>query len=170
MFNVLTLIGLILLEAFSTIMSGCSQENVLKLKLAVCRLDATLGDARAQCNLGRAYDNGEGVTQDKEEAAKWYRKAAEQGYAKAQYNLGASYHFGEGVEQNLREGVKWFRKAAEQGFATAQFGLGECYYHGQGVGQDDKEAIRWYRLAAEQGYDKAQFNSFRMVQFLRFFA
>ena len=34
------------------------------------------------------YDDGYGVPEDKKEAAKWYRKAAEQGLALAQTNLG----------------------------------------------------------------------------------
>jgi len=46
------------------------------------------GLANAQCNLGLRYDNGQGVKQDYTEAARWYRKAAEQGYALAQFNLG----------------------------------------------------------------------------------
>lgn len=47
------------------------------------RLLAEQGDANAQYNLGTMYDNGEGVREDDEEAAKWYRKAAEQGDATA---------------------------------------------------------------------------------------
>ena len=66
-------------------------------------------------NLGWMYANGEGVEQDKEEAVKWYRKAAEQGNADAQNTLGVMYDKGEGVEQDKEEAVKWFRKAAEQG-------------------------------------------------------
>jgi len=40
------------------------------------------------------YTNGEGVVQDYAEAAKWYRKAAEQGYARAQSALGFMYNTG----------------------------------------------------------------------------
>ena len=69
------------------------------------------------------YSNGYGVTQDKSEAVRWYREAAEQGYANAQYNLGAMYYNGEGVRQDKSEAVKWFRKAAEQGYTPAQNAL-----------------------------------------------
>ena len=55
------------------------------------RLAAEQGNARAQYNLGYAYDNGEGVEQDYVEAVKWFRLAAEQGNADAQYNLGYAY-------------------------------------------------------------------------------
>ena len=57
------------------------------------------------------------------EAAKWYRKAAEQGLAGAQYCLGACYNNGEGVEQDFEEAAKWFRKAAEQGDEYAKKAL-----------------------------------------------
>ncbi len=38
---------------------------------------AEQGDAGAQYNLGLMYREGQGVSQDDAEAAKWYRKAAE---------------------------------------------------------------------------------------------
>ena len=40
---------------------------------------ANQGDASAQLNLGIMYHNGQGVTADINQAAYWYRKAAEQG-------------------------------------------------------------------------------------------
>jgi TPR repeat protein len=46
------------------------------------------------------YDNGEGVPQDKAEAVRWYRLAADQGDAQAQTNLGVKYAMGEGVLQD----------------------------------------------------------------------
>lgn len=42
---------------------------------------------QAQYKLGEMYANGRGVPQDDGEAAKWYRKAAEQGYPAAQNKL-----------------------------------------------------------------------------------
>ena len=44
---------------------------------------AEQGDARAQCNLGVCYDNGEGIAQDKTEAVKWLQRASEQGLEEA---------------------------------------------------------------------------------------
>ncbi len=40
-----------------------------------------LGDAGAQCNVGAAYRDGQGVQRSNYEAVKRYRKAAEQGDA-----------------------------------------------------------------------------------------
>jgi TPR repeat protein len=69
----------------------------------------------AQSALGERYAIGEGVPQDKAEAAKWLQKAAEQGYAEAQLSLGKLYASGEGVPRDQEEANKWLQKAAEQG-------------------------------------------------------
>ena len=96
------------------------------------------GNSIAQFNLGVMYEEGDGVGQDDAEAAKWYRRAAEQehenalnrlmemcnkGIAVAQFNLGGMYQDGEGVAQDNEEAAKWYRKAAEQGHATAKLRL-----------------------------------------------
>jgi len=114
---------------------------------AACLRLANQGEAWAQFNLGNMYENGEGMSQNLQQAANWYRKAGEQGYAYAQYNLGVLYDSGRGVPQDDKEAVKWYRKAAEQGLAHAM---------GEGVPQDDTEALKWFRLAAEQGSASAQ--------------
>ena len=69
------------------------------------------------------YRNGEGVPQGSAEAAKWYRKAAEQGNENAQNNLGYMYETGEGVQQDYGEAVKWYRKTAEKGNDKAKEAL-----------------------------------------------
>ena len=43
------------------------------------RKAADQGNASAQYKIGVFYENGYGVTQDKEQAMQWYKKAAEQG-------------------------------------------------------------------------------------------
>lgn len=59
---------------------------------------AQSGDANAQFELGRAYEDGKGFPQDDDSAAVWLRKAAEQGNAKAQSSLGALYSVGRGSQ------------------------------------------------------------------------
>ena len=104
---------------------------------------ADAGDTRAQFNLGERYAGGEGVPKDKNEAVKWYHKAAEQGLADAQFCLGKCYEEAVKVEDHGEQAVKWFRKAAEQGHAEAQFCLGQKYSFGILVNQDGKEADKW---------------------------
>jgi hypothetical protein len=97
------------------------------------------------------YDCGQSVPRDYVEAAKWFRKAAEQGDAEAQYNLGVMCYTGEGVQQDYAEAVKWYRKAADQGHAKAQNNLSLMYYKGDGVPQDYVLAHMWHNLAALGG-------------------
>jgi TPR repeat protein len=119
---------------------------------------AVAGDAVAQYNLGVMYYEGQGMEQDFKDAAKWFRKASEQGNPGAQINLGLMYLRGKGIMEDDKEAAKWFRKAAEQGIADAQLYLGLMYGSGEGVPEDLKEAAEWFRKAAEQGNADAQFN------------
>ena len=58
-------------------------------------LSAESGDAASQYQLGRLYDEGDGIDENNEKAVEWYRKSAEQGYAKAQGYLSEMYFIGE---------------------------------------------------------------------------
>ncbi|MGB7971655.1 MAG: tetratricopeptide repeat protein [Candidatus Deferrimicrobiaceae bacterium] len=113
---------------------------------------ANKGDAEAQTALAERYQKGEGVPKNDAEAAKWYRKAAEQGVPDAQVNLGLMQANGQGGPRDYGEAVEWYRKAAEQGNEKAQHGLGVMYHNGFGVERNDAEAMEWFRKAAKQGY------------------
>ena len=65
------------------------------------------------------YALGHGVAQDYAEAAKWYRKAAEQEDALAQSALGNMYRLGVGVAQDYVQAHMWFNLAATQGHKNA---------------------------------------------------
>ena len=65
------------------------------------------GSADAQFQFGQCFDEGRGVDQDFEQAARWYRSAAVQGHAEAQYVLGMSCAFGIHFEPNYDEAVSW---------------------------------------------------------------
>ena len=94
-----------------------AQQNGADRKvLAEIRAGADKGDAKAQYELGRAFFSGTlGVAKDEAEAAKWFRKAAEQNVADAQYNLGVCYDSGEGVAKDEIEAYKWWLLAAGNG-------------------------------------------------------
>jgi uncharacterized protein len=120
--------------------------------------EARIGDEHAQNQLGVMYYRGEGVRQDYAEAARWYRKAAEQGNVVSQVNLADLYRDGKGVPQDYAEAARWYRKAAEQGDTHAQVNLADLYRDGKGVPQDYAEAVRWFSRPAEQGYPASQFD------------
>ena len=70
-------------------------------------------ECEAQRFLGAIFYYGRGVTQDYAEAAKWYKKAAEQGDSGAQNILGAMYERGKGIPKDFVEAYKWFSISGE---------------------------------------------------------
>lgn len=111
-------------------------------------------------NLGLMYSRGAGnvVEQDKQKAAEFYERAAEQGNDKAQFNLALLYAKGEGVPQDKAKAAELYEKAAEQGNPKAQSNLGLMYARGDGVEQNYERAIELFNEAAEQDDAEAQFN------------
>jgi len=100
----------------------------------------------AQVSLGVMYEYGFGVEDvDLDQAAFWYRSAAELGHPVGQNNLGIMYKDGRGVEQSYETAVYWFRLAAELGLPSAAAHLGLMYELGTGVEQDYEQAIYWYQ-------------------------
>jgi len=72
------------------------------------------GNARAEYMLAACYGKGQGVPQDLEQAAYWYRKSADQGYADAQDMLSWAYLNGKGVPQDYVQALLWLDLAAAQ--------------------------------------------------------
>lgn len=86
-------------------------------------------DGEAARLLGWTYYNGKGVKKSEAQAARWYRKAADQNKAIAQRLLGWMYQYGEGgLEQSDSGAVELYKKAAEQNDAAAQRLLVQCHY------------------------------------------
>lgn len=88
-------------------------------------LAETADHAYAQYFLGRMFAAGQGVDQNTEVAAKWYRKAAEQGVADAQYRLGDLYRNGDGVPKDMEYAYAWFSVAAQLGNAKGTTAFAE---------------------------------------------
>jgi TPR repeat protein len=65
------------------------------------------------------YAQGQGVPQDHAEAAKWFRRAAEQGLVDAQYRVGLGYYQGHGVPKNIVQAYMWWTLAGLKGHRKA---------------------------------------------------
>jgi len=91
--------------------------------IAALQDGAAQGLAEAQYELGKAYRDGNGVSQDPSEAVRWFTAAAEHGYAKAQRHLGNHYASGDGVSQDAMLAIMWLTLAAQQGLVTAEMSL-----------------------------------------------
>ena len=105
-------------------------------------------DPRGQSMVALRYYRGHGVSQDYQEAAKRFRRAAERDDAVAEFYLGIMFAEGEGVPQDRAEAARWFRLAAGQAVPEAQYNLGLAYAKGEGVPLDNVSAHMWFNLAA----------------------
>jgi TPR repeat protein len=94
---------------------------------------------------------GYGMPQDQEQAAFWYRLAADKGHPEAQYYLARLYASGTGVKKDEEQAARWMSASAAQGYASAQAALGERYAAGNGVSKDQKRAYFWLTLAFLHG-------------------
>lgn len=65
------------------------------------------------------YEEGRGVSQSFAEAARWYKKAADQGSAAGQCNLGELYENGTGIAQDINQAKYWYKKSADQNHKRA---------------------------------------------------
>jgi uncharacterized protein len=122
-------------------------------KVEELRALAEEGSAEEQYSLGLRYERGQGVSQDYQEAARWYRSAAMQRSSVAQFKLCTLSDIGRGLPQNYQEALRWCRLAADHGEAQAMFTLGVHYHTGLGVPQDLVQAHKWYNLAAANGFE-----------------
>jgi uncharacterized protein len=135
-------------------------------KVEELRALAEQGNAADQFNLGVAYERGQGVSQDYQEAMRWYRLAAMQGDSAAQYKLCVMSDKGVGVPQDYQEALRWCRLAADQGQERAMYILGLYYHKALGVSQDLVRAHMWYNLAAAHGYQDGAKSRDRLAQLL----
>ena len=115
---------------------------------------AKLGDAEAEANLGVML-----TTRGKyQEAASWYKQAADMGIGTAAYNLGTLYYNGQGFPQDYAMARHWFELGAARNDPFAEFQLGIMAGDGKGMPQDLDAEMRWYTKAAKQGLPAAQYN------------
>ncbi len=103
---------------YEYINGGFVQQNMataLKWFIEADRYDPTGAEA---CALGTIYweglltqaSDGEQVTDNHSEAAKWYNIAAEKGYSQAMRQLGYMYENGKGVTQDIAKALNWYRR------------------------------------------------------------
>lgn len=92
------------------------------------RKAADNGELEAASPLGYMLANGQGIGQDREQAAKLYRLSAESGFSNGQYNLGTIYFSGYAVPRDKVEALKWMLLSARsEGPGNRSDGLAAAY-------------------------------------------
>lgn len=112
---------------------------------------ASSGHLREELELARDYYAGHGVARDVNQAAYWYRKAADQGDPGAQVDLGYLYLKGIGVKPDAAQAARWFQRAASSGSAAGKLNLAVLYLKGKGVPQDARLAVGLLNELARHG-------------------
>ena len=102
------------------------------------------GNAEAQCELGRLYFDGLGVSQNFVTSLEWARKAADQNHAGGLNSVGVCYRNGLAVDADLDVAMSYFVRAAEQGSVKAMFNLGNMHDLGGELAHDPDQALSWY--------------------------
>ena len=69
----------------------------------------------SQAILGSMYILGQGVPQDREQAAIWLLPAAESGHSFAEMYLGILHYTGQGAERDTEQARYWLQIAADKG-------------------------------------------------------
>ena len=113
-------------------------------------------DADLQFMIAERYENGRSFEQDYSTAARWYRKAAENGHDQAQYKLAEMYEWGFGLPLDLDEAFKWYRKASFARHPGAQYRLGVIYLKKGLTSWNIHEALRWFIKAAHNEHPLAE--------------
>lgn len=141
---------------------------------------ADKGNALAQNNLGLMYQNGQGVSQNREEAVRLYKLSAAQGNSYAQANLqnltnqqmpGAVNNNNVNSNSNADEEcldfrsrefmtnyIRVFNLAMKEGDAVAQNCIGLMAQQGHGTRQSYENALLMFKKSAAQGNRNAQNN------------
>jgi len=115
-----------------------------KCDLQQVAIDAALGEAEAQYNLGVEFFRGRCVPKDYGKAANLWQKASDAGHTVASNNLGfLKYNGRPGVDRDYAEGIRRWRFAAERGFTESQVHLAEAYLDGKFLPSDLIEAYAW---------------------------
>lgn len=107
-----------------------------------------LGNTEAALLLAKIYKNAK----QKDEAVKWFAKAASKGSAEAATELGIMYYYGDGVELDPKSALTLFKAAADAEYSEAQFYLAMFFEKKS----DMERAIYWYKKSADNGYEAAK--------------
>ena len=132
--------------------SGRGTNEDLSEALVWFEMAALQGDLESMFMMGTILE----WTFELEQAAKWYKQAADLGHKAAGKQLAYCYQWGRGVDKDPKIAAEYYLQIALGGDPEAQAWLGNAYLEGIGVQQDDVSAVKWLKLAAPAGVASAQ--------------
>ena len=132
-----------------------SNKDNIEEALKWTRMGAEHGQIDCQYEIGNAYNNGEGLKMDKDQAAYWFKMAADNGHKNACNKLAVIYH---DVKGDYAQALSYLNKAVELGSEDAFFNLGFMYEQGHGTEKDFAKAEAYYLKAVnKKGNNSARY-------------
>jgi uncharacterized protein len=101
----------------------------------------------ALLEIAGMYEKGDDVPQNLADAAKWYRRAAEQKDPRAMVRLASMLVNGAGVPRDYAQAFQLCHATAKD-YTPGQYCVGYLYQYGFGVKKDESEAAKWYEKSA----------------------
>lgn len=155
-------------ELAQMMIAGLGGEENQERAAELFKTAADKGDRNAMFELGAMYALGRGVKKNYvkaskylrlsgteqaramlEDAAEWWRPAAEQGIAEGEYQYGVCLVNGYGVVSDFEEGYKWIYRAALKDHARAVDAMSQIYEFGIGLPADKAKADFWKKKYCE---------------------
>ena len=120
-------------------MYGLPQDHAKALEL--WHRAAKLGNVKSYCNIGWAYDVGNGVERDEKKAVHYWELGAMGGHVVARHNLGMS----EGQTGNMDRALKHFMIAAKGGYSVSLEVIKQMFMNRDATKDDYSKALRAYQ-------------------------
>ena len=122
------------------------EEEKKKREFLECQQKAEQGDAAAQYQLGKYYEEGCGIDKSHSKAMEWYEKAMQQGYLDAYRQLGCCYTKEDifGFQPDFNKAFELFLKGAELGHIKSMTTVAYWGYAvGNGTEKNLHKALEW---------------------------
>jgi len=91
------------------------------------------------------------VKNNRLEALKEFKEAANLNDPTAQFIVGEMYEKGLGTAKNEQKALEWYKKSARNGDMFAMHRIGLIYKNGKTVTQDFEKAVEWFQRAVDAG-------------------
>lgn len=136
-------------------------KDMAKEAYPFCKQAADSGVTSAEYILGGMYLHGFGVTENREQAIYWLRKAADKEDTDAQYSVGTAlirkFNEDKGTEDESSDGVNYLIYAAygKPPHAQAAYTVAKLYYEGKLVPKNDMRGDVFMEVAAKLGHTNA---------------
>jgi len=142
-----------------------ADEQLLDPDIAMCWLEKAADEGHDAAQHERALQIlDRGTSQDAEEAARLFGRAADRGHLPSRTMLGVLHTNGQGVPKDEVVGFGCFVEAADQGDARALYEAAQCLRQGRGTAQDLDRAFEYYCQAGEQDHALALFSAGLMLE------